>query len=125
MSITIINYDSNKIIAKFSGEIDESNADYVRCQLDELIDSHNNLNIILGISNLDFLDSTGIGILLGRYKKSKNKNINIIIKNPSKHVDSILNTCGIYTIMQKIGWGYIWKTNYLWELKHHLLMRVL
>ena len=39
MSITIINYDSNKIIAKFSGEIDESNADYVRCQLDELIDS--------------------------------------------------------------------------------------
>ena len=87
MSITIINYDSNKIIAKFSGEIDESNADYVRCQLDELIDSHNNLNIILDFSNLDFLDSTGIGILLGRYKKSKNTNINIIIKNPSKHVD--------------------------------------
>lgn len=103
MNITFINYDKNIIIANFSGDIDESNADYVRYQLDELISSNQNLNIVLDFSNLDFLDSTGIGILLGRYKKSKAKNINIIIKNPKKHVDSILNMCGIYTIMQKIG----------------------
>ena len=49
------------------------------------------------------MDSTGIGMLLGRYKQLKKRNIPIYISNAKGHVDFILSTAGIYTIMKKIS----------------------
>lgn len=102
MNVSILKITDKKYLIQICGEIDESNADYLRRSLDELIDLKDNIELILDFEKLDFMDSTGIGVILGRYKKCKNKNIEIYIKNPSKHVDLILNTCGIYTVIRKI-----------------------
>lgn len=88
--------------AVLMGELDENSSISIRSLLDDAIDKYEPKTLILDFSKLTFMDSTGIGILLGRYKKFKNKNITIFIKNPSKRVDLILKTAGIYTIMQKI-----------------------
>ena len=58
---------------------------------------------VMELSGLNFMDSTGIGVLLGRYKKLSNLGIPILIANPNKSVDKILTLSGIYKIMPKIA----------------------
>ena len=49
------------------------------------------------------MDSTGIGVLVGRYKRMKSKNIPIFICNPSNHVERIFKMTGLYDLMPKIS----------------------
>ena len=49
------------------------------------------------------MDSTGIGVLIGRYKLVKDKGVPIFISSPNKQVDKIFSMTGIYNIMPKIA----------------------
>ena len=86
-----------------SGELDESNAAYSKATLDDLFLSENFNQVIIDLSELTFMDSTGVGILIGRYKRLKQKNVPIYICNPSKHAEKIFNMTGLYNIMPKIN----------------------
>ena len=70
--------------------------------LDELFIKPNFQKIVIDLSELDFMDSTGIGVMIGRYKKMKEKNIPIYICNPSPHAEKIFKMTGLYEIMPKI-----------------------
>ncbi|MCL2822224.1 MAG: STAS domain-containing protein [Firmicutes bacterium] len=83
------------------GELDTSTAEAVRDEMDN-IDIDKAERIVVDLSKLDFMDSTGIGVFLGRYKKFKEKNVQIFISSPKPNVDKILNLSGIYEIMPKI-----------------------
>lgn len=84
------------------GELDESSASYVRDCLDECMIANNFSTVVFELSRLDFMDSTGIGVLIGRYKKMKNKSKPIYISNPSATIEKIFKMSGIYKIMPKI-----------------------
>jgi len=84
------------------GELDEHSALHTRVTLDETFGSGSFKQIIIDLSELDFMDSTGIGVLIGRYKKMKLKNIPIFIANPSNHAEKIFKMTGLYDIMPKI-----------------------
>src|SRR5574344_1466956 len=91
---------NNTLYIVLSGELDEHSAQSVRISLDELFDTN---QFIIDLSELDFMDSTGIGVLLGRYKKLKAKNTPIFICNPSMHAEKIFKMTGLYEIMPKIS----------------------
>ena len=84
------------------GELDEHSANYTRITLDDMFDKPTFKKIIIDLSELDFMDSTGIGVLIGRYKRMKDKNIPIYIANPSSHAERIFKITGLYDIMPKI-----------------------
>lgn len=84
------------------GELDEHSAFNVRTTLDELFEKQSFKQIIIDLSELEFMDSTGIGVLIGRYKKMKDKKIPIFICNPSVHAEKIFKMTGLYDIMPKI-----------------------
>lgn len=96
---------NNAVIAELSGELDEHSAVMVRNSLDTLLqDLTNNryVEVIFDFSKVGFMDSTGIGVLLGRYNKFKQYPISFYIKNPSVHVDKILSMTGIYKLIPKL-----------------------
>ena len=98
--------NNGEICAKLNGELDECSADYVRLSIDDILktDSAQKLSkLILDFSRVSFMDSTGIGVLLGRYNKFTKRDIALFIKNPQNHVDRILKMTGIYQIMPKIS----------------------
>lgn len=103
-----INYSlqNGSVCAALSGELDEYSAEYVRLSLDTLLKdpafSHEQ-KIILDFSSVSFMDSTGIGVLLGRYNKFIKRDVSMFIKNPQMHVDRILKMTGIYELMPKIS----------------------
>ncbi len=93
---------NNTLYVLLSGELDEHSAMNTRLTLDELFEGKNFKQIIIDLSELDFMDSTGIGVLIGRYKKMKDRNIPIFICNPSNHAEKIFKMTGLYDIMPKI-----------------------
>lgn len=85
------------------GELDEHNSVYARDTLNDLFNKSGFSQVIIDLSEMDFMDSTGVGVLIGRYKKMKEKNIPIYICNPSKHAEQIFNMTGLFNIMPKIS----------------------
>ncbi|MCL2752276.1 MAG: anti-sigma factor antagonist [Firmicutes bacterium] len=85
-----------------SGELDNHAADYVRRNLDTLFEASVMERIVVEMSELTFMDSTGIGVMIGRFKKMKQRNIPIFIAHPSRQADKIFSLSGLYDIMPKI-----------------------
>ena len=86
-----------------SGELDEYTAQNVRKNLDLLLDTQKGfVQIVMDLSELTFMDSTGVGVLIGRYKKMKECNKPIFISNPSRNAERIFKMSGLYEIMPKI-----------------------
>lgn len=85
------------------GELDENTAKFTISKLDEILESNKSRQVVFDLSELDFMDSTGIGVLLGRYKKLKHQDIGVFIANPSPHAERIFKLTGLYEIMPKIS----------------------
>jgi len=83
------------------GELDEHTAEYTRVSLDAAMTGTMAAQIVIDLANLRFMDSTGIGVLIGRYKKMKDRNVPIYISNPSTQAERIFKMTGLYSIMPK------------------------
>lgn len=84
------------------GDLDECSASTAKDILDEVI--YNNINtskVIFDLSGLSFMDSTGIGLLIGRYKKIKQFNLPVYITGASVSTEKVIELTGLYGIMPK------------------------
>lgn len=95
--------DKETLYIVLSGELDECCAGFVRDKLDEILNEKKFNQLIYDFSELEFMDSTGIGVLIGRYKKLKASHIPIYIYNPNNQIEKIFKMSGLYEIMPKIA----------------------
>ena len=94
---------SGKLYVYLYGELDEYTSRSIRGLLDNLLDQYlHSKAVIFNMANLTFMDSTGLGFLIGRYKKLKNYNVPAYIESPAYEVEKVLGLSGIYGIMPKI-----------------------
>ena len=93
---------NNAMTVYVYGEIDEYTASDAKLILDKLIiDNLNIKHFIFDLSGLSFMDSTGIGLLIGRYKKLKQFNIPTYISGASVASEKVIELAGLYKIMPK------------------------
>lgn len=91
-----------KLYINLDGEMDECSAQSARVKCDKLIEENANVKkIIVNLSSVAFMDSTGIGFLIGRYKKAARLSIPLYIEQPNFAADKILNLSGIYSLIPK------------------------
>jgi stage II sporulation protein AA (anti-sigma F factor antagonist) len=84
------------------GELDECSAVGAKEILDKvLFDNLNVQKVIFDLSGLSFMDSTGIGLMIGRYKKLKQFNIPLYISGASLNTEKVIELAGLYKIMPK------------------------
>lgn len=87
---------------KLVGDMDEYSAATVRQKCDKLIDDNlSSKKIVINLSEVAFMDSTGIGFLIGRYKKAARLGIPLFVENPNFAADKILTMSGIYSLIPK------------------------
>ena len=85
------------------GELDEHTAADARRYIDSAVLKYTRINkAVIDLSKVAFMDSTGIGFLIGRYKKFQRYGIPVYIKSPSASVDKILSVSGVYSLLPKI-----------------------
>ena len=92
-----------KLYIYLNGELDEYTVGRAKSEIENAIASSGNIKcVVFNFANTSFMDSTGIGVLLGRYKTLKKVGIPIYIQNPSVSINKILQISGLYEIMPKI-----------------------
>lgn len=101
--MTVTGYVRDKILyINLSGEMDECSAAEARLRCDKLIEDNAAVGkIVINLSEVAFMDSTGIGFLIGRYKKANRLSVPLYIENPNFAADKILNLSGIYTLIPR------------------------
>lgn len=90
----------NILITALSGELDHNSAEEVRVKIDDRIDRDNIEKVVLDFSGVIFMDSSGIGAVLGRYKKLSNKSGSLCIAAPNKNVNRIFELAGLYKVIK-------------------------
>ena len=96
MNINLKNEKGNVLIV-FHGEMDEHSVKGVRDEIDDIIDNTRGLkSVTFDMSDVRFIDSTGLGFVIGRYKRLKAKRAELLLANVSKPVDKVFSTSGIY-----------------------------
>ena len=95
--------ENNTLYIHMKGELDDCASNYARSIIDENLKNCTFKNVVFDMSDLKFMDSTGIGVLIGRYKYLKNRNINTYIANTSGTIEKIFKMSGIFEIMPKIS----------------------
>ena len=95
-------WEGSSLVFRLIGELDEHCAEFVRKKLDEQIQNNDFDAIIFDLSRLSFMDSTGIGVIIGRYKLARKDNKRMFVRNPTVTVDKIFRMSGLYEIISKI-----------------------
>ncbi len=83
---------------QLTGEIDISTAEKFKELLFSIIDT-NNKNIRLDCSDLVYLDSSGLGIIISAYKRAKEKDIEIHIHNLKKNIEKLFTITNLDKIL--------------------------
>ncbi|MBQ7323462.1 MAG: STAS domain-containing protein [Clostridia bacterium] len=93
----------NVVYLHLRGEIDEHNAHSARTKADRLVERYaGSERAIFDLREVSFMDSTGIGFLIGRYKRFQRFGVPVYLTNPTNSTDKILEMSGIYTLMPKV-----------------------
>lgn len=89
------------LIIRLNEELDHHNALHIREKADKLIDRNNIKHIIFDFSGAGFMDSAGIGVIMGRYKKVIFIGGKTAVANVNSTVDRIFRLSGLYKIIDK------------------------
>ncbi|MBQ8163106.1 MAG: anti-sigma factor antagonist [Clostridia bacterium] len=96
-------YENQTLNVKIKGDIDHHCAKRVREKIDDAIFSKKPYKISLDLSEVDFMDSSGLGLILGRYTNATDIGAKFSLCNPNKRVKKILHLAGIERIMDIEG----------------------
>lgn len=89
------------LIIRLNKELDHHNAVTLREKSDRLIEKGNIKNIIFDFEESAFMDSSGIGVIMGRYKKVIFTGGKVAVTNVGSGVDRIFRLSGLYKIIGK------------------------
>ena len=85
-----------------AGELDVSTADELKKCLHKLVDEKN-IDIKLNLEDLDYIDSTGLGVMIGILKRLKIEDKEVYIEKPKNNVRKIFNITGLDKIFKMEG----------------------
>lgn len=87
----------NTLIVRLKGELDQNETDDLRIRINELMVKYNIVNIIFNLRELEFMDSSGIGIIIGRYCQIKNKG-QIVLCEINRGIQKLISLSGLVRI---------------------------
>jgi stage II sporulation protein AA (anti-sigma F factor antagonist) len=85
---------------RLSGELDHHSTDELRKQAIHAIESYHIRHIILNLEDLSFMDSSGLGVILGRYKQVKQLQGEMVVCAISPPVQRLFDMSGLFKIIR-------------------------
>jgi len=81
-------------------DVDHHNAEEIKREADRLIDREHIRYIIFDFADTGFMDSSGIGVIMGRYKKVYMMGGEVWAVHTNERMRKILTMSGVMKIMQ-------------------------
>ncbi|MBR3157589.1 MAG: STAS domain-containing protein [Atopobiaceae bacterium] len=95
MSLVVsANKTGDTCVVTVAGEVDVSNADELRTVLNEVLDSGVSA-IEVDLGEVPYIDSTGIGVLVGVSRRAADASVSLRVANPQRNVARVLSLLGV------------------------------
>ncbi len=88
----------NALVAVIGGEIDQYSAAYLRSKIDVEFELSGKQNLVLDLSDVGFMDSAGIGLIIGRAKNISALGGRIALAGAETKLKKILELGGVRRI---------------------------
>lgn len=85
-----------------AGELDVSTAEELKKYLHKLVDEKN-IDMRLNVEKLDYIDSTGLGVMIGILKRLKTEEKEVYIEKPKNNVRKIFSITGLDKVFKMEG----------------------
>ncbi|MCI6189333.1 MAG: anti-sigma F factor antagonist [Clostridium sp.] len=89
------------LIVYLFGELDHHNAEILRVKIDDRIDREGIKKVILSFQGVSFMDSSGIGAVIGRYKKINSKGGSLCVVDIDERINRVFELSGLYKIIKQ------------------------
>lgn len=93
-------FNHRNLIVRIQGDIDHHETNKIRDKIDTYLRNGQAKNIVFDFNGVTFMDSSGIGLLMGRYRQVKQMEGQVVLSNVSPQLDRILKISGVYTLME-------------------------
>lgn len=103
MAVKIVVKD-DVITAYLEGEIDHHSAKEMREAIDSAVEQNMPTMLVLDFRDVSFMDSSGIGLVMGRYRTLQKTGAELHIVNTTQHIGKVMKLAGIERLA-KIGAG--------------------
>ena len=84
------------------GEINHHSAVFVRQAIDEKILELCPKNLVLDLADAPFIDSSGLGLIMGRYQRMQELGGTLTVANPSAGHQKIFKAAGLNKLVKEI-----------------------
>ncbi len=89
------NTDNAQLLVFLDGELDHHRSALLRNEIDSAVYAHMPEKLILDFQNVSFMDSSGIGLIMGRYKLIQPMGAEMFIQNVSPYISRVLRLAGM------------------------------
>lgn len=94
----IFETEEDVMVARLSGEIDHHSAAVLRNQIDEEAKIFKPMVLRLDFGDVPFMDSSGIGLILGRIRLLKLWNGRVVLTNISESISKMAKLAGVFNL---------------------------
>ncbi|MCI6508643.1 MAG: anti-sigma factor antagonist [Bacilli bacterium] len=88
----------NRLFIRLSGELDQAVTENLKIKVSEIINKYMIKHVIINFSKLSFMDSSGIGFIIGRYTQVKRRDGKVVICSMNEIIERIVKLSGLKRI---------------------------
>lgn len=88
------------VVVKFSGELDKAGLDVIKENLNMLTESIEGKYLVLDFSDLNFINSEGIGFLMTMQYRLTKKDKELVVVGAAEHVFDVLMVIGLLNVIK-------------------------
>lgn len=88
------------LLVRLEGELDHHTAEILRADIEHKMKKYEIRHIILNLEALTFMDSSGLGVILGRYKQIKDLDGEMIVCAISPPIKRLFDMSGLFKIIR-------------------------
>ena len=88
------------LVLTLYGEIDHHSAVRIRTAIDELLYEERPKKTVLDLSHIEFMDSSGLGLIMGRYSLMQKLGGELTLRNPHERIVQIFTMAGLQRMVK-------------------------
>jgi stage II sporulation protein AA (anti-sigma F factor antagonist) len=88
----------NILYVRLDGELDQHTVEDLRLRISELIEKYQIRYLVLNFFKLQFMDSSGVGFIIGRYNRLKKTAGGVVLCSLNEHIRKLVLLSGLNKI---------------------------
>ncbi|HVE46654.1 MAG TPA: STAS domain-containing protein [Acidimicrobiales bacterium] len=91
--------DSEAVVVGVVGELDCASGPTLEDRLGDLIENQGNRTVVIDLTNMTFVDSSGLSVLVGAYRRLRERGGDLSLRCPSRSTRKVFQITGLDRVL--------------------------